>query len=197
MCVVFCNLNHETCSFVKFTLLSLLFIRNNTFLFSSQIIYPYSSFSLFIFFMYVVCTADIMHALGLMPSASYFIYLVTSQENSTLAVSLSTNALKLYSPATGQFLGECTGHSGSIHEISFSAPSSPQVICSCSSDGTIRAWDTRSFKQISLLRGSQELFSFSFGGSSGNLLAAGSNSQVIELSFILSQILGLFTFSLN
>ncbi|EEC69130.1 hypothetical protein OsI_38053 [Oryza sativa Indica Group] len=47
------------------------------------------------------------------------------------------------------------------------------------SDGTIRAWDTRSFKQISLLRGSQELFSFSFGGSSGNLLAAGSNSQVL------------------
>ncbi|EEE53071.1 hypothetical protein OsJ_35824 [Oryza sativa Japonica Group] len=46
-------------------------------------------------------------------------------------------------------------------------------------DGTIRAWDTRSFKQISLLRGSQELFSFSFGGSSGNLLAAGSNSQVL------------------
>lgn len=134
--------------FVVAVILSLLFIRNNTFLFSSQIIYPYSSFSLFIFFMHVVCTADIMHALGLMPSASYFIYLVTSQENSTLAVSLSTNALKLYSPATGQFLGECTGHSGSIHEISFSAPSSPQVICSCSSDGTIRAWDTRSFKQV-------------------------------------------------
>ncbi|XP_052139259.1 WD repeat-containing protein GTS1 isoform X1 [Oryza glaberrima] len=109
----------------------------------------------------------------------YVFQIASCQENSTLAVSLSTNALKLYSPATGQFLGECTGHSGTIHEISFSAPSSPQVICSCSSDGTIRAWDTRSFKQISLLRGSQELFSFSFGGSSGNLLAAGSNSQVL------------------
>uniref|UniRef100_A0A453RH86 Uncharacterized protein n=1 Tax=Aegilops tauschii subsp. strangulata TaxID=200361 RepID=A0A453RH86_AEGTS len=67
-------------------------------------------------------------------------------EISMLAVSLSTNALKFYAPATGQYLGECTGHTGSIHEIAFSAPSSLQVICSCSGDGTIRAWDTRSFK---------------------------------------------------
>nr|CAB3465741.1 unnamed protein product [Digitaria exilis] len=37
------------------------------------------------------------------------------------------------------------------------------------------------FNQISLLRGgaSQEMFTFSFGGSSGNLLVAGSNAQVL------------------
>uniref|UniRef100_R7W0T2 Uncharacterized protein n=1 Tax=Aegilops tauschii TaxID=37682 RepID=R7W0T2_AEGTA len=63
--------------------------------------------------------------------ASNFLHLMTSQEISTLAVSLSTNALKFYAPATGQYLGECTGHTGSIHEIAFSAPSSLQVICSC------------------------------------------------------------------
>lgn len=111
----------------------------------------------------------------------YVFQIASCQEISTLAVSLSTNALKFYSPATGQYLGECKGHEGTIHEISFSAPLSPQVICSCSSDGTVRAWDTRNFKQISLLRGgmSQEMFSFSFGGSSGNLLAAGSNAQIL------------------
>ncbi|KAI4974123.1 hypothetical protein ZWY2020_047403 [Hordeum vulgare] len=111
----------------------------------------------------------------------YVFQIASCQEISTLAVSLSTNALKLYSPATGQYLGECTGHTGSIHEIAFSAPSSPQVLCSCSADATIRAWDTRSFKQISLLNGgpSHEMFSFSFGGTSGNLLAAGSNSKVL------------------
>ncbi|KAL6643452.1 hypothetical protein ACP70R_018218 [Stipagrostis hirtigluma subsp. patula] len=110
-----------------------------------------------------------------------YVFQIASWEISTLAVSLSTNALKFYSPATGQYLGACNGHEGTIHEISFSAPSSPNVICSCSSDGTVRAWDTRNFKQISLLRGgaSQEMFSFSFGGSSGNQLAAGSNSQVL------------------
>ncbi|CAN6333728.1 unnamed protein product [Urochloa humidicola] len=111
----------------------------------------------------------------------YVFQIASCQEISTLAVSLSTNALKFYSPATGQYLGECRGHEGTIHEISFSVPSSPQVICSCSSDGTVRAWDTRNFKQISALRGSasQEMFTFSFGGSSGNLLAAGSNAQVL------------------
>jgi WD40 repeat protein len=111
----------------------------------------------------------------------YVFQIASCQEISTLAVSLSTNALKFYSPATGQYLGECKGHDGTIHEISFSVPSSPQVICSCSSDGTVRAWDTRNFKQISLLRGgaSREMFTFAFGGSSGNLLAAGSNAQVL------------------
>ncbi|XP_062202858.1 WD repeat-containing protein GTS1-like isoform X4 [Phragmites australis] len=80
----------------------------------------------------------------------YVFQIASCQEILTLAVSLSTNALKFYSPATGQYLGECKGHGGTIHEISFSAPSSPQIICSCSSDGTVRAWDTRNFKQVLL-----------------------------------------------
>lgn len=74
--------------------------------------------------------------------------LEVSQEISSLAVSLSSNAIKLYSPGTGQYFGECRGHSGTINEISFSIPSSAHTLCSCSSDGTIRAWDTRSFKQV-------------------------------------------------
>lgn len=71
-----------------------------------------------------------------------------SQDIPALAVSLSTNAIKLYSSESGQYFGECKGHSGRIHDISFSAPASPHVLCSCSSDGTVRAWDTRSFKQV-------------------------------------------------
>ncbi|KAL0920174.1 hypothetical protein M5K25_009292 [Dendrobium thyrsiflorum] len=67
---------------------------------------------------------------------------------STLAVSLSSNTIKLYSPATGQFLGECKGHISTIHEISFAVPSSPHLLCSCSSDATVRMRDTRTFKQI-------------------------------------------------
>ncbi|KAK1278177.1 hypothetical protein QJS04_geneDACA007273 [Acorus gramineus] len=103
-----------------------------------------------------------------------------SQETSALAVSLSTNAIKFYSAGTGQYVGECTGHSGTINDVSFSVPSSPHVLSSCSSDGTIRAWDTRTFKQVSLLRAgpSQEVYSFSFGGPSGNLLAAGCGSEI-------------------
>lgn len=65
-----------------------------------------------------------------------------------MGVSLSTNAVKLYSPETGQFCGECRGHTATINRISFSGPSGPHVLHSCSSDGTIRAWDTRTFKEV-------------------------------------------------
>ncbi|KAF5189438.1 Wd repeat-containing protein gts1 [Thalictrum thalictroides] len=111
----------------------------------------------------------------------YVFQIDSSPENSTLAVSLSTNAIKFYSAVTGQYIGECKGHSAPINQISFSCPSSPHVLQSCSSDGTLRAWDTRTFNQVSsLIAGShQEVFSFSFGGSSNNLLAAGCKSEVL------------------
>ncbi|PQQ14554.1 hypothetical protein Pyn_35068 [Prunus yedoensis var. nudiflora] len=94
---------------------------------------------------------------------------------------LSTNAVKVYSPVTGQYYGECKGHSATINHISFSGPSTPHVLHSCSSDGTIRAWDTRTFQQVSSFHSgsSQEIFSFSFGGSANNLLAAGCNTQIL------------------
>lgn len=73
---------------------------------------------------------------------------MNSPEVSNLAVSLSTNVIKFYSPGTGQYLGECKGHAGRINEISFFAPSSVHILHSCSSDGTVRAWDTRIFKEV-------------------------------------------------
>ncbi|KAJ6307932.1 hypothetical protein OIU76_017671 [Salix suchowensis] len=80
----------------------------------------------------------------------YVFQIVPKDDWSSMAVSLSTKAVKLYSPATGQFQGECKGHSDTINQISFSvssSSSSPHVLHSCSSDGTIRAWDTRTFQQ--------------------------------------------------
>ncbi|XP_054803968.1 WD repeat-containing protein GTS1 isoform X2 [Prosopis cineraria] len=55
------------------------------------------------------------------------------------------------------------------------------VLGSCSSDGTIRIWDTRTSQQVSciLAGSSQEVFSFSVGGPGGNLIAAGCKSQII------------------
>ncbi|OVA14885.1 WD40 repeat [Macleaya cordata] len=111
----------------------------------------------------------------------YVFQIDSSQENSTLAVSLSTNAIKFYSPVTGQYFGECNGHSGPINQISFSDSSSPNVLQSCSSDGTIRFWDIRTFNQVSLFKAgsSQEVFSFSLGGPTNSLLAAGCKSEVL------------------
>ncbi|GLT70505.1 hypothetical protein SLA2020_425800 [Shorea laevis] len=110
----------------------------------------------------------------------YVFQIVPKDDWTSMAVSLSTNAVKLYSPVTGQFIGECKGHSATINHISFSDPSTPHVLHSCSSDGTIRAWDTRNFQQVSCVTAgsSQEVFSFSLGGSSDNLLAAGCQSQI-------------------
>ncbi|XP_055813413.1 WD repeat-containing protein GTS1 [Solanum dulcamara] len=111
----------------------------------------------------------------------YVFQIVPKNDWTSMAVSLSTNAIKLYSLATGQYIGECNGHSSTINQISFSGASSPHVLHSCSSDGTLRAWDTRSFQQVlSVSAGpSQEIFSFSLGGANHNLLAAGCNSQVL------------------
>ncbi|KAG6749878.1 hypothetical protein POTOM_046950 [Populus tomentosa] len=116
----------------------------------------------------------------------YVFQIVPKDDWSSVAVSLSTKAVKLYSPVTGQFQGECKGHSDTINQIAFSVSSSPHLLHSCSSDGTIRAWDTRTFQQVSCIDSgsSQEIFSFSFGGSNDNLLAAGAKSQVLTVSFL-------------
>ncbi|XP_007050892.2 PREDICTED: WD repeat-containing protein 89 homolog [Theobroma cacao] len=110
----------------------------------------------------------------------YVFQIVPKDDWASMAVSLSTNAVKLYSPMTGQYFGECKGHTSTINHISFSGPSTPHTLHSSSSDGTIRAWDTRTFHQVSCITAgsSQEVFSFSFGGSDDNLLAAGCQSQI-------------------
>ncbi|KAK9733660.1 hypothetical protein RND81_04G082500 [Saponaria officinalis] len=111
----------------------------------------------------------------------YIFQITTKEDWSTMAVSLSSNLVKLYSPETGQYLGECKGHNSTINEIAFGDSFSDCLLLySCSSDGTIRAWDSRTFQQVSLVNAgpSQEVFSFSFGGAN-NLLAGGCKAQVL------------------
>lgn len=111
-----------------------------------------------------------------------YVFQIAARDDSTLmAVSLSSNTIKLYSPETGQYFGECRGHSRTINNIAFSAPSFPHVLHSCSSDGSLRAWDTRTYNQVSYVHAgpSQEIYSFSFGGSGDSLLAAGCKSQIL------------------
>ncbi|KAK7378974.1 hypothetical protein VNO80_04425 [Phaseolus coccineus] len=111
----------------------------------------------------------------------YVFQIVPKDDWSAMAVSLSTNAVKLYSPMAGQYFGEFKGHTATINQILFSGTSHHQVLCSCSSDGTVRAWDTRTFQQVSCINAgsSQEVFSFCLGGTSGNLVAAGCKSQIL------------------
>ncbi|KAJ7558247.1 hypothetical protein O6H91_04G030400 [Diphasiastrum complanatum] len=78
----------------------------------------------------------------------YVFSIAANGDKSRMAVSLSTHAIKTYSPFSGQFVGECLGHSSTISEIAFPDSSSPHMLCSSSADGTIRAWDIRTHKQV-------------------------------------------------
>ncbi|XP_071698265.1 WD repeat-containing protein GTS1 [Rutidosis leptorrhynchoides] len=108
----------------------------------------------------------------------YVFQIVHKEDWTSMAVSLSSNTVKLYSPVTGQYVGECGKHSDTINHILLSGSN---MLYSCSTDGTLRAWDTRSFQQVSSLNAgpSQGVFSFSFGGPGDNLVAAGCKSQIL------------------
>ncbi|KAL0896233.1 hypothetical protein Bca101_080194 [Brassica carinata] len=111
--------------------------------------------------------------------SDYVFQIVPKVDWTAMAVSLSSNSVKLYSPLTAQYYGEFKGHSDTVNQIAFSSES-PHLLHSCSSDGTIRSWDTRSFHQVACIDADndQEVFSFSFGGSGDHLLAAGCKEQV-------------------
>lgn len=81
---------------------------------------------------------------------------------STMAVSLSTNTVKLYSPVAGHYYGECQGHSDTINQILFLGLPNPHVLGSCSSDGTIRIWDTRTLQQVQVLNDCYNIYIFKF-----------------------------------
>ncbi|KAH8961512.1 hypothetical protein BDL97_05G054500 [Sphagnum fallax] len=123
---------------------------------------------------------SIQSSFGVPDDPDYVFAIAPNGDNSAMAVSLSTNVIKLYAPSTGQFLGDCLGHSTTISEIAYPDASAPYFLCSSSADGTVRAWDTRVRKQVAMLMAplSQELWSFSLGGGSGNVVAAGANAQV-------------------
>ncbi|KAG2284858.1 hypothetical protein Bca52824_044462 [Brassica carinata] len=82
--------------------------------------------------------------------SDYVFQIVPKVDWTAMAVSLSTNSVKLYSPLTAQYYGEFKGHSDTINQIAFSSES-PHLLHSCSSDGTIRSWDTRSFHQVACI----------------------------------------------
>ncbi|XWS36181.1 hypothetical protein CRYUN_Cryun20dG0063200 [Craigia yunnanensis] len=117
----------------------------------------------------------------------YVFQIVPKDDWASMAVSLSTNAVKLYSPMTGQYFGECKAHSSTINHISFSGAFTPHVLHSCSSDGTIRAWDTRTFHQVSCITvgSSQEVFSFSFGGQMTIFWLQDVNPRTVSQSFMM------------
>ncbi|KAL2649720.1 hypothetical protein R1flu_017848 [Riccia fluitans] len=111
----------------------------------------------------------------------YIFEIAVNGQKSNMAVSLSTNAIKLYSPETGAYVGDCLGHTSTISGISFPDPNSPMLLLSSSADGTIRTWDIRNRKEVAAIRHptpGSEIWNFSVGGIT-NQVAAGGDSQVL------------------
>uniref|UniRef100_A0A7I4ADQ2 Uncharacterized protein n=1 Tax=Physcomitrium patens TaxID=3218 RepID=A0A7I4ADQ2_PHYPA len=120
-------------------------------------------------------STSIQASFGVPDDPDYVFDISANMDNSIMAVSLSTNAIKLYAPATGQYLGDCLGHTKTISDISYVDAGSPHILCSSSADGTV----------ATLRTANQEFWSFDIGGSTQNLVAAGANAAVVLLTSIL------------
>ncbi len=81
----------------------------------------------------------------------YVFDIAASADSTNLAASLSNNTIKLYT-ARGSggltYVGELTGHSDTISDISIAGPDTPHALYSSSADGTVRGWDSRSGQQV-------------------------------------------------
>ncbi|GAQ83008.1 WD40 repeat protein [Klebsormidium nitens] len=130
----------------------------------------------------MVPSRTIYTTLGKVEDPDYVFDICTNHEQSAMAASLSTHIVKVYHPASGDFLGQFQGHTDTIHELGFPEPASPHFLVSCSSDGTVREWDLRSFSQVGQYAcgPGHELESFSFGGPGENMVA-GAGREVVLL----------------
>jgi WD40 repeat protein len=68
----------------------------------------------------------------------------------SLAVSLSTNVIKLYDRSTLQCKATLRGHQAPINDLHPSAVA-PHTLYSCSSDGTLVVWDCRTGEAASTI----------------------------------------------
>lgn len=106
----------------------------------------------------------------------YVFQTVLNCDRSKLAASASNNIIKLFNPETFDCISQLQGHTSTINELSFSS-THPDVLFSCSSDKTVRIWDTRANAKGPIYRGDDEFFSFSLSTNETNL-ASGCSGTV-------------------
>ncbi|CAM6091510.1 unnamed protein product [Calypogeia fissa] len=100
------------------------------------------------------------------PDDPDYVFEIVANGARSMAVSLSTNTIKLYDPETGGFKGDLLGHTCTISGLNFPDPNSSQLLLSSSADSTVRVWDIRVGQQVDIFRApgsSDEIWSFSVG----------------------------------
>ncbi|MCI4376839.1 hypothetical protein PGIGA_G00193180 [Pangasianodon gigas] len=78
----------------------------------------------------------------LQPDEPSYILDLTLSPVDLIAVSCSNHVVRLHAKETLRVLGEYQGHTGAVFGVQFS-PSSPDLLFTGSSDGTLRCWDVR------------------------------------------------------
>ncbi|GJP53735.1 hypothetical protein CLOM_g13825 [Closterium sp. NIES-68] len=120
----------------------------------------------------------------------YVLQTAVSPISPLLAVSTSAPAIKSFDVASGASLGDVAPrHPGTVTDLGFAeaafggAGPGREVLLSSSSESAVYAWDARARSQAGVFPaygGAGELWSCSGGGgSTGHLLAAGGNSQIL------------------
>ncbi|CAI5489152.1 unnamed protein product [Closterium sp. Naga37s-1] len=124
-----------------------------------------------------------------------------SSVSPVLAVSTSAPAIKSFDVASGASLGDVAArHPGTVTDLGFAeaafggAGPGKEVLLSSSSESAVYVWDARARSQAGVFPahgGAGELWSCSGGGgSTGHLLAAGANSQILLWDMRSTRLLG-------
>ncbi|CAI5468170.1 unnamed protein product [Closterium sp. Yama58-4] len=131
----------------------------------------------------------------------YVLQTAVSSVSPLLAASTSAPAIKSFDVASGASLGDVAApHPGTVTDLGFAeaafggAGPGKEVLLSSSSESAVYVWDARARSQAAVFPahgGARELWSCSGGGgSTGHLLAAGGNSQILLWDMRSSRLLG-------
>jgi len=111
--------------------------------------------------------------------SEYIFDCVHNCDESSLAVSLSNNIIKLYALPLLEVSGQFNAHESTITHMKYSS-TDPNILFSCSLDGTVRGWDIRTYSDAVTLTLAQEVLDMDLpsadagsngGGAAAHLLA--------------------------
>lgn len=121
----------------------------------------------------------------LQPDEPLYILDLALSHTDLIAVCCSNHAVRLRTKETLRILGEYQGHTGAVFRVRF-CPSSPNLLYTGSSDGTVRCWDVRQpgSSAVRVFRSNPDHLYCSFDVScNGNVVCAGTE-QLGEDSFL-------------
>jgi WD40 repeat protein len=90
-------------------------------------------------------------------SSCYVFQVARNATNTRIATPNSSNKIKIYDTETLSIIGSLEGHTDTVNEVKF-AKTHNDVLFSCSSDRTLRVWDTRTTQQGPCYRGKSRFY---------------------------------------